>query len=101
MAIVVLCNGGGRLFDLLPVRDALSGDPAAFSRFFHTPPSVSPTAAAMAFGVPGVAVESADALADAIGEAYARPGATVIEARLDGPPAAEWVLRLAESVDAG
>ena len=101
MAIVVLCNGGGRLFDLLPVRDALSGDPAAFSRFFHTPPSVSPTAAAMAFGVPGVAVESTDALADAIGEAHARPGATVIEARLDGPPAAEWVLRLAESVDAG
>lgn len=101
LAIVVLCNGGGRLFDLLPVREALSGDPAAFSRFFHTPPQVSPTAAATAFGVTGVTVDSTSALADAIAESHGRTGATVIEARLDGLPTAEWVVRLGEAAAKG
>ncbi|MEJ2481766.1 MAG: 2-succinyl-5-enolpyruvyl-6-hydroxy-3-cyclohexene-1-carboxylic-acid synthase [Gemmatimonadota bacterium] len=98
LAIVVLCNGGGRLFDLLPVRDLLSDDPAVFSRFFHTPPVLSPMEAATAFGVRGVAVESTVQLSDSIAEALARPGATVIEARLEGSPASEWVRRLAQSV---
>jgi 2-succinyl-5-enolpyruvyl-6-hydroxy-3-cyclohexene-1-carboxylate synthase len=95
---VILCNGGGRLFDLLPVRDALSGDPASYSRFFHTPPEVSPSAAARAFDIPAATVGSTVELADAIAESHARPGSTVIEARLDGPPTAEWVHRLEESV---
>jgi 2-succinyl-5-enolpyruvyl-6-hydroxy-3-cyclohexene-1-carboxylate synthase len=97
LAIVVLCNGGGRLFDLLPIRGALAGDPAAFSRFFHTPPAVSPTAAAAAFGIRGVTVDSTAELTEAIAESHARSGATVIEARVDGPPTSEWVRRLADS----
>jgi 2-succinyl-5-enolpyruvyl-6-hydroxy-3-cyclohexene-1-carboxylate synthase len=101
LAIVVLANGGGRLFDLLPVREHLSGEPAVFSRFFHTPPALSPVAAAGAFGVRGVSVESTDQLSDSIAEAHAGSGATVIEARLDGSPSSEWVRELAEYVARG
>ena len=38
--------------------------------------------AARAFGVPGTRVESADALAEALGRAFATPGPALVEAVL-------------------
>jgi 2-succinyl-5-enolpyruvyl-6-hydroxy-3-cyclohexene-1-carboxylate synthase len=99
LAIVVLCNGGGRLFDLLPIRAALRDDPPAYERFFRTAPAVDPVGAAASFGVAAEAVGSATELGAAIGEALDRPGATVIAAHIDGLPAADWIRRLSGIVD--
>lgn len=91
LAIVVLCNGGGRLFDLLPIRTALGGDPGSFERFFRTAPTVDPVAAAASFGIKAVSVTTAAELSEAIGGALAGTGPTVIAAQVDGPPVAEWI----------
>ena len=94
LVIVVLRNGGGRLFDLLPIRD-IPGDPArSFERFFLTPPDVEPAAAARAFGIPSTEAGTPAELSDAIADASSRPGATVVEARVDGDSSASWVERL-------
>ncbi len=96
LAIVVLRNGGGRLFDLLPVRD-LPGDAAkSFERFFLTPPSVEPAGAAAAFSIPSIVAGTAEELSAAIADAASRPGATVVEARVDGDSSANWIRTLIE-----
>ncbi|MBK5097107.1 MAG: 2-succinyl-5-enolpyruvyl-6-hydroxy-3-cyclohexene-1-carboxylic-acid synthase [Gemmatimonadetes bacterium] len=96
LAIVVLRNGGGRLFDLLPVRD-LPGDAAkSFERFFLTPPAIEPAGAAAAFSIPSIVAGSAEELSDAIADAASRPGATVVEARVDGDSSANWIRTLIE-----
>jgi 2-succinyl-5-enolpyruvyl-6-hydroxy-3-cyclohexene-1-carboxylate synthase len=94
LAIVVLCNGGGRLFDLLPIRVALREDERSFERFFHTAPDLDPSVAAASFDVPAVSVRSGSELREAIAKALNRPSATVIAARLEGPPAVHWVEEL-------
>lgn len=50
LAIVVIDNGGGRLFELLPVHGLPEAGPL-FERFFLTPPGVGVADAAGAFGV--------------------------------------------------
>ncbi len=50
LAIVVLANGGGRLFDLLPIRRRLAGSADRYERFFLTPPAVQAASAARSFG---------------------------------------------------
>jgi len=94
LAIVVLRNGGGRLFELLPVR-ALPDAGDLFERYFLTPPAVEPAAAARAFGLPSHAVASAEELRDALREATTGEGATVVEARVDGASTAELAAALA------
>lgn len=94
LAIVVLRNGGGRLFELLPVR-ALPGVDAVFERYFLTPPAVAPAAAARAFGLPAHEAGTAGELEDALREAVGREGATVIEARVDGASTAGLAAALA------
>lgn len=91
LALVVIDNGGGRIFDHLPVaRAALGGD--VYARCFTTAPGLDPVAIARAFGVRAERLGSArdsdggdavadavtDAMTDAIGAALARPGATLI-----------------------
>lgn len=98
LVVVTLSNGGGRLFELLPVR-RLPEVGATFERFFLTRPGVDATAAAGAFGVRSIRTESADELRDALSEAIAVPGASVIEAVVR-PDAADAVRRIAEELDA-
>lgn len=95
LAIVVLRNGGGRLFELLPVRSLPDADDV-FERYFLTPPAVEPAAAARAFGLAAHEAGSAEELADALREAMTRDGATVVEARVDGDSTAELAAALAE-----
>ncbi len=88
LAIVVLANGGGRLFEMLPLADG-GVSPADFERFFLTPQELAIGAAAAAFGVPHAAAATPRALAEALAVALARPGPTVVEACLARPGAAE------------
>lgn len=78
LAIVVVQNGGGRIFEQLPV----ARDPAlAWALpYFVTPQALALDAAAAAFAVPYEGVRDAHALAAAIERALARPGVTLIEA---------------------
>lgn len=88
LAIVAIDNGGGRIFDELPVAEDVSLG-AARERLFTTPPRIDWASAAKAFGVEyahakdGTAV--AKAVAKAIASAMARRGATLVVA--DCPPA--------------
>ncbi|MDH3297657.1 MAG: 2-succinyl-5-enolpyruvyl-6-hydroxy-3-cyclohexene-1-carboxylic-acid synthase [Gemmatimonadota bacterium] len=98
VAIVVLQNGGGRLFELLPVR----GQPAmarTFERFFLTPPAPSAEAVAGAFGLRARLTAQPAELAEALADAMAQPGVTVIEAVVDGPAAVQAIGRIAASLE--
>ncbi len=88
LAIVVLANGGGRLFEMLPLADG-GVSPADFERYFLAPQELAIGAAATAFGVPHAAAATARQLAEALAAALARPGPTVVEARLGPPGVAE------------
>ena len=76
LAVVVIDNDGGRIFDDLPVAGAAL--PAgAFDRLWRTPPALEPVAAARGFGLPGWTVRNPDELAAAIGAAIAGGGAVI------------------------
>jgi 2-succinyl-5-enolpyruvyl-6-hydroxy-3-cyclohexene-1-carboxylate synthase len=96
LAIVVLRNGGGRLFDLLPIRDLRGGAAKLYERFFLTPPVVEPAAVATGFGIPSIEAGTAAELSDAIADASSRAGATVVESRVDGDSSASWIGSLIE-----
>jgi 2-succinyl-5-enolpyruvyl-6-hydroxy-3-cyclohexene-1-carboxylate synthase len=78
LAVVVVQNGGGRIFDQLPI--AKRADAAVFERCFTTPERVGFESAAAAFGVRYARAETRAALDGALAAAWAREGATLIEA---------------------
>jgi len=98
LAIVVVGNGGGRLFELLPLRSLPDVGPT-FERYFLTPPGVDSVLAAQAFGVRGRGVAGGTAAREALRSSLAEPGATVIEVRVD-PHGADETRRLAAEMDA-
>ncbi|MGD8494746.1 MAG: 2-succinyl-5-enolpyruvyl-6-hydroxy-3-cyclohexene-1-carboxylic-acid synthase [Gemmatimonadales bacterium] len=98
LVVVTLSNGGGRLFELLPVR-RLPGVEPTFERFFLTRPGLDATAAAAAFGVRSSRTEGAGELENALSEALDAPGASVIEAVVQ-PDGADAVRRTSEELDA-
>lgn len=77
LAIVVLNNGGGRIFEELPV--ATSG---VDLRFWTTPHDLDLSHAAALYGHRFARPESPDALAAAVDDALGTPRATLIEARV-------------------
>jgi 2-succinyl-5-enolpyruvyl-6-hydroxy-3-cyclohexene-1-carboxylate synthase len=96
LAVVVLANGGGRIFELLPVR-GLSGIEPVFRRYFLTPPEVDAVAAAASLGVPGVVASTADELGGALADALTRRGPTVVEARVEPGSAVDAIRALDRS----
>lgn len=80
LAVVVLDNGGGRIFTQLPVARTpdLSADELAQ---FTTPHGASLAAAAAVFGIPFVEADHAALLTAKVCEAMAHPGPTLIRAR--------------------
>ena len=81
LAIVVVDNGGGRIFAGLPV--ARAGLTAAFDRHWTTAPGIDPAAVATALGARALTAASPAAVAAAITEVVApsaTPGVTVIHA---------------------
>jgi len=78
LAILVIDNGGGRIFGGLPI--AKTAEPAVFSRHFVTRPDVDVVAVATALGVRAVVAEGPHAVARAVATAFADVGPTVIHA---------------------
>jgi 2-succinyl-5-enolpyruvyl-6-hydroxy-3-cyclohexene-1-carboxylate synthase len=75
---VVVQNGGGRIFDHLPIAE--SWDPGPFERYFATPEPVRFDHAATAFGVTYARATTRAELATALTTAWSAPGSTLIEA---------------------
>ena len=79
LALLVVDNGGGRIFDHLPVASA--GLPAAdYERYFTTAPRLDPVAVARGFGVRATLARGAGEVASAVRAALTTPGATLIHA---------------------
>ncbi len=78
LAIVVIDNGGGRIFGTLPI--ANSADAAAFAAHFTTKPELDVIAIATALGLRAVTASSATAVGAAVTAALAEPGTTIIHA---------------------
>jgi 2-succinyl-5-enolpyruvyl-6-hydroxy-3-cyclohexene-1-carboxylate synthase len=82
LAIVVVDNGGGRIFDALPV-SAAGVSAEAYARCFTTPPELDVVAAATALGARATLARTPAAAAAAVAAALAEsapPGVTVIHA---------------------
>lgn len=99
VAIVVLQNGGGRLFELLPLRRQPNIE-STFERFFLTPMVLDIEQATNSFGVESRRVTVPDVLAESLAEAMTGAGVTVIEAVVDGPSAVDAIRRITSAVDA-
>jgi 2-succinyl-5-enolpyruvyl-6-hydroxy-3-cyclohexene-1-carboxylate synthase len=76
LAIVVINNGGGRIFEQLPVASIAS---APLLEYWTTPHHANLAAAAAVFGLEYERADAAVTLSDALQRAHRRPGATVIE----------------------
>ncbi len=96
LAIVVIDNGGGRIFEQLPVARA-PGGAALLERFFLTPPALDVAAAAAAFGIPTVRAERPGA---AIAAALAGSGPTLVHVPVAPHSARELEAAVAAEVDA-
>lgn len=98
LAIVVINNGGGRIFETLPV--AAAADPSALRRF-TTPHEADLSGAARIFGLPFARVHGAAALRAELSRALADgQGATLIEAVVEAGSAARGQRRLNELLKA-
>ncbi len=92
---VVLENGGGRIFDGLPVAGA--GLPAdAFETLFRCPGGADPVALAGAHGIAAERAEDEAAIEAAIAAALRRGGASVIAVPTDGDGIGERMRHLAD-----
>ncbi len=78
LAIVVVQNGGGRIFEQLPI--ARATDAATLERFFVTPEPLALEHATAAFGIAHRAARTPDELSAALAEAMAGEAPLVIEA---------------------
>jgi 2-succinyl-5-enolpyruvyl-6-hydroxy-3-cyclohexene-1-carboxylate synthase len=76
LAIVVINNGGGRIFEQLPIARVANEDELAH---FTTPHQCHIAHAAALFGLPHLRVNTANQIKEALREAHSHPGATIIE----------------------
>ncbi len=91
LVFVVLDNGGGRIFEQLPIAAA-----GADMALFTTPTEIDLRAASRAFGVAHAEVTGLEALDRALDGALAHPGATLIHAAVP-PHGAAGLLRAIRS----
>ena len=78
LAMLVIDNGGGRIFGGLPF--AANAEPALFETHFVTRPNVDVVAVANALGLRAVSAQTPSMVARAVATALAEPGAHVIHA---------------------
>jgi 2-succinyl-5-enolpyruvyl-6-hydroxy-3-cyclohexene-1-carboxylate synthase len=97
LAVIVIDNGGGRIFERLPVGACAPLAPH-LERFWLTPPQLDIAAVAAAYGAGAVTADAPPALAAAVAAALARPGCTVIRAPVD--PSAAAASRLHAAIGA-
>jgi 2-succinyl-5-enolpyruvyl-6-hydroxy-3-cyclohexene-1-carboxylate synthase len=84
LVIVVVDNGGGRIFDHLPIARAC--DSQLFERFFATPPELDVSRVATAFDIPVARAETEADLLPSLRRALSSPGPTVVHAVAAPPP---------------
>lgn len=96
VALVVIDNGGGRIFEQLPIasRDLPDG---AFD-LFTTPPRVRFDLAAEAYGVRYAAAEDAESARAAVRESLVRPGVTLVHVKVAPSAASALEARLREAL---
>jgi len=100
LVIVVVDNGGGRIFGELPVAK-LAGLEPELERLFYTPQPHAPLRAlAEAAGLDYASVSSSPALGSALDRALAREGASIVHAACDHGASARARRSLAVRVDA-
>jgi len=95
LVFVVLDNGGGRIFEQLPVAEA-----GVDMALFTTPSGVDAVAAARAFGVAAADVTDLGGLDAALDEALARHGATVLRCVVDPSGARDQVRAVRAALEA-
>ena len=83
IALVVVANNGGHIFDFLPQKGIL--EPEEFERLFTTPRTPQPSKVAAGFGLKTVVVETVKELRVALDIALAEQTVTVIEATPSAP----------------
>jgi 2-succinyl-5-enolpyruvyl-6-hydroxy-3-cyclohexene-1-carboxylate synthase len=86
--IVVIDNGGGRIFEQLPIFGQLEQHADA-SRFWLTPPSAELSHAAQLFGFRYAKLTEQAGIANALRVATSEPGVTVLQIVVDGSSARE------------
>jgi 2-succinyl-5-enolpyruvyl-6-hydroxy-3-cyclohexene-1-carboxylate synthase len=79
LTVVVIDNGGGGIFEFLPISQMKEG----FESLFITPQKTPVLALAQAAGGHGRSVEDWTSFADMLREEIARPGLSVIEVKVD------------------
>jgi 2-succinyl-5-enolpyruvyl-6-hydroxy-3-cyclohexene-1-carboxylate synthase len=95
LAIVVLDNGGGRIFEALPIARAGAGA----MDWFTTPHDVDIAALARTLGARAHVVRSAGETARAVSQALATPGVSVVHAIVPPSDAHAAFARLASEVE--
>ena len=96
--IVVIDNGGGRIFEQLPIFAELTQDPAA-SRFWLTPPRAELGHAAQLFGYHYLQLHERASIAGALREATSRPGVSVLQIVVEGSSARESEQRVRAALE--
>lgn len=99
LVIVMLHNGGGRIFEQLPIAEAQGIEPEIVDHA-TTPHSTDFAPASALFGVGYTRVSDVGALSKALDAAYRHRGATLIEARVVPSGAIALSRRVAASVEA-
>jgi len=79
LALVVVDNGGGGIFGILPI----SQHPTAFEPHFITPQGADIPALCAAAGAPCICVPDTGTLREALAQALETPGLTVLTVRVD------------------
>ncbi len=79
LVVVVIHNGGGRIFEQLPIADVTRGDELAF---WTTPHDFDLRHAAALYGIAFTRASTPAELDTALRTAYGTPGSTLIEARV-------------------
>ncbi len=96
LAVVVVNNGGGRIFEQLPI--AAEGNPS-WLPYFTTPHAASLADAASVYGCAFTSTDSVSGLRAALETAHGRSGCTVIEATVPPHDSAEQNARLRSDVE--
>jgi len=99
LALVVIDNGGGRIFEHLPLAKLLAARPD-LARFWTTPHSFDLRHAAELFELPYEAPDSAEAVTRAVSAALSRDGCTLIQVRVAPDSARATSARLREELAA-
>lgn len=99
LVVVVLNNGGGRIFEQLPLVDTPGIEPSIVEHT-TTPHETDFAHAAALFGLPFARIEAVRELPAALAAAYARPGGTLVEVRIEPSGAARLAREVTRAVEA-